>query len=338
MADSDCIVSTCANCGERFEYGRSGAGRPRRYCSRACRDALRERTRIRYSGTCQRCGRPFETVNETVRHCSPACSKFDQSPCKVIPCAACGKEFRQRTQKSKCCSGECGKEYSRRYAATVVQKWFTCKRCGSRFKNNRSAANLFCSRECAFAHKTDKSKGLWIHWWFKDCEICGKRFVGQLNSRLCGDRECTLADARNRWQETYEPVSNEHPCRRCGKVAVYGRTRFCDLCRVESHRIYKRDHRNHRSRARKSGCIYTSIKRSDIIARHGTKCWICGKPIDMKGKANTPLSFTVDHVVPLSLGGWHDLPNLRPAHHSCNSDRGAEYHGQLMLAPVESTA
>ena len=44
-------------------------------------------------------------------------------------------------------------------------------------------------------------------------------------------------------------------------------------------------------------------------------CWLCGKPG----------ADTVDHVLPLSQFPElaHDLGNLRPAHKSCNSKKGA---------------
>ena len=44
-------------------------------------------------------------------------------------------------------------------------------------------------------------------------------------------------------------------------------------------------------------------------------CWLCGKPG----------ADTVDHILPLSKFPElaHDLGNLRPAHRSCNSKKGA---------------
>jgi 5-methylcytosine-specific restriction endonuclease McrA len=48
-----------------------------------------------------------------------------------------------------------------------------------------------------------------------------------------------------------------------------------------------------------------------------TVCALCGKP----PTPDDPL--TVDHIVPLVHGGTHHSGNLRPAHSSCNSRRGA---------------
>jgi 5-methylcytosine-specific restriction endonuclease McrA len=52
-------------------------------------------------------------------------------------------------------------------------------------------------------------------------------------------------------------------------------------------------------------------------------CWICGHEIGYELDARHPQSFTLDHLVPLSLGGnLTDRENARPAHRRCNSSRG----------------
>ena len=54
--------------------------------------------------------------------------------------------------------------------------------------------------------------------------------------------------------------------------------------------------------------------RAQILAASDT-CWLCGN----RG------ADTVDHIIPLSRGGaGNDPANLRPAHKSCNSRRGAK--------------
>jgi len=54
--------------------------------------------------------------------------------------------------------------------------------------------------------------------------------------------------------------------------------------------------------------------RKQILKRDRGICWLCGRPG----------ATTADHVVPLSKGGHpFDPANLRAAHRSCNSSRGA---------------
>ena len=54
--------------------------------------------------------------------------------------------------------------------------------------------------------------------------------------------------------------------------------------------------------------------RKNVLVRDRGICWLCGRPG----------ATTADHVVPLALGGHpYDEANLRAAHRSCNSRRGA---------------
>lgn len=48
-------------------------------------------------------------------------------------------------------------------------------------------------------------------------------------------------------------------------------------------------------------------------------CHICGRPIDYSLPSTHPLSFQVDHIVPVSRGGSvYDIDNLAPSHRVCN--------------------
>lgn len=55
--------------------------------------------------------------------------------------------------------------------------------------------------------------------------------------------------------------------------------------------------------------LHTRI-RMEVFELHGRNCHYCG--------ANAG---TVDHLLPPSRGGGHDLDNLRPACQSCNSEK-----------------
>lgn len=61
------------------------------------------------------------------------------------------------------------------------------------------------------------------------------------------------------------------------------------------------------------------------IRTHGTHvCWICGECIDTTLPDTHRYSWTIDHVLPLSLYPHMgmDMDNMREAHRTCNSSKG----------------
>jgi 5-methylcytosine-specific restriction endonuclease McrA len=68
----------------------------------------------------------------------------------------------------------------------------------------------------------------------------------------------------------------------------------------------------------------------DTIRRTGAGCYICGQPIDYSLKSPDPMSFEVDHVVPLARGGVDDLSNKRAAHRRCNSKKRTRDHAPIV--------
>jgi 5-methylcytosine-specific restriction endonuclease McrA len=52
-------------------------------------------------------------------------------------------------------------------------------------------------------------------------------------------------------------------------------------------------------------------------------CWLCGLPIDGSLRRPHPGSWSMDHVIPVSMGGeLIDPLNVRAAHLGCNMRRG----------------
>jgi len=58
-----------------------------------------------------------------------------------------------------------------------------------------------------------------------------------------------------------------------------------------------------------------------IIAADQPPCHLCGKPIDYQANHLDPLSFTIDHITPISRGGTDTLDNAAAAHRKCNRDK-----------------
>lgn len=54
------------------------------------------------------------------------------------------------------------------------------------------------------------------------------------------------------------------------------------------------------------------------IARAKPACHICGQPIDWNAGHMDPMSFVIDHVVPIHRGGEDALSNIAAAHRHIN--------------------
>lgn len=79
----------------------------------------------------------------------------------------------------------------------------------------------------------------------------------------------------------------------------------------EKHRLYQG-----KRRAQTAGGAWVVTERDikRLIARHDGRCAYCGIKSD---------ALTLDHVIPLKLGGRHSIGNLVPACQPCNSSKGA---------------
>lgn len=60
------------------------------------------------------------------------------------------------------------------------------------------------------------------------------------------------------------------------------------------------------------------LDRNVIAARDNYRCGLCGGRVDMALKHPAPLYGSIDHIVPLAVGGTNDLTNLQLAHLRCN--------------------
>lgn len=68
------------------------------------------------------------------------------------------------------------------------------------------------------------------------------------------------------------------------------------------------------------------------VAQGQPPCHLCGEPIDYAASHLEPLSFTIDHVIPLAKGGPDQLylddgtPQIVAAHRRCNLKKGDGGH------------
>lgn len=134
-------------------------------------------------------------------------------------------------------------------------------------------------------------------------------------------------------------------CSKCGNHRAFNPDRDGKCRACVGRRILKRKNRlkeegrwgtmarlaKHRRRALKranggSGTV-TVADWQWVLDRYGSKCLCCG--------SDAPP--TMDHVVPLSMGGPHDRSNLQPLCNTCNGTKSAttaDYRFDRPLAPM----
>jgi len=162
----------------------------------------------------------------------------------------------------------------------------------------------------------------------KDCKTCGATYVARSGrSVACGDRcrrvywtmreraraqvDPSVSAARMRKQRAeWTPKQREHA--RENSKAWRERGGYWESKRASDQR----------RRAWKLGAETEKFTTAEIFERDGWCCGICSKPVDPTLAYPDRLSASLDHIVPLSLGGAHTRANTRLAHLWCNVSRG----------------
>ena len=117
-------------------------------------------------------------------------------------------------------------------------------------------------------------------------------------------------------------------CCRCGqdwqRAAARGQApKWCPSCRHMAA--------FERRRAREKKAFVQDVNRAKVFAADGYRCHLCGDMTDKSKQAPHPLAPTIDHVIPLSVGGKHEPTNCRTAHSRCNSAKNNRGGGEQML-------
>ena len=108
--------------------------------------------------------------------------------------------------------------------------------------------------------------------------------------------------------------------------------RIAYVLKYQRENAYRIQHAHNRLRARKygNGGSHTFEELRDKFEKADNKCHYCGEK----------KALTIDHDIPLSLGGSDDITNILPACRSCNAKKGlktaAEYLASLRQPPAKN--
>jgi hypothetical protein len=223
----------------------------------------------------------------------------------------------------KWCSERCRERYRRNVLGRRnLPYWHVCTRCGGRF----SAIGLrkFCD-PCLEARKPGPPADRCLVPW-GECGWCGRPIVAKWRVYCSIVCQRNGTDARRR---RARPISFAD-CVECGALFTQHahKRRFCspDCAYRTSHR-----HQKATRKARQRAYPSEFISPRRVFARDGWVCQLCGKPTKRAVHVPDPLAPTLDHVVPLSLGGPHLYTNVQCAHFECNWRKGDQPMGEQLL-------
>lgn len=228
-----------------------------------------------------------------------------------------------------------------------------CKHCGKEYIPKKFDRTTFCSRECFYAW--DREHGRPGRRVVKpepkpilDCVVCG-RSTGKRNAKTCSE-ECRM-EYRRQCERTRDKENHDElprRCKHCGVMFVpeYGNKRriFCsDRCarsaskREGSHNFNSIGRKKMRSLHGDAWREhYEPINRRKVFERDKWRCQLCGGKIRVTDEWH-PKQATIDHIVPLALGGDHTYANVQSCCMECNSQKGATIQGQQRLFGLVDT-
>jgi hypothetical protein len=210
----------------------------------------------------------------------------------------------------------------------------TCLECCAPFEP-RHGSQRFCQATCRYRHR-DRAKAT------TPCAGgCGTLLHSGRGSlppgeRLC--RPCRASPTRQAARRIGRRAVNRSyaasqraarravplgTCHGCGGSTT-GLKRFCEGCAAA-----KQQRKN--AVRRGASPLGPAISIADLGLRDRWRCHLCRRKVDRALPYQHRMAGTRDHLVPVSDGGDDSPANLRLAHRSCNSSRGARGTVQLAL-------
>ena len=140
-------------------------------------------------------------------------------------------------------------------------------------------------------------------------------------------RERERAEALRKELEAVKVV-----CKECGKVFSHADRRSDMYCSEKcADKYYNRIYSRKRDALKRGNGKSDNIDLIELYKRDKGYCHICNELCDLEDyeyRENTFIAGnsypSVDHVIPLAIGGADTWANVKLAHRSCNSKKGAK--------------
>lgn len=198
-----------------------------------------------------------------------------------------------------------------------------CEYCGKEYFKQ---ASKYCSRECCY--EADKQRKRINYIWKSEkhcnCIQCGKPLTRR-QLKFCS-RECNSRYSHIKFGKTQDHGELVRQCVVCGKEFKTWRS-YQETCSPRCSELKHHRCRNYRSRGIE---VDANISLPKLAKRDKNICAICGEAVDWndtyKAKDGRTVCLgsypSIDHIIPISLGGLHAWNNVQLAHRRCNSLKG----------------
>jgi hypothetical protein len=277
---------------------------------------------------------------------------------QTTACSACGKRvYRGTGSRPEITCQECRRqspEYQRRQQRQSAGP-ATCPICDKGFQQNRPDQR-YCSKACrnrrpnggrseaARERERQRIRPPRI------CPVCDQQYHPTVHRQVTCSRICT-GTLRRQQRGTFKwPASRIYlaRCSICSRAFSSRRSRkTCgDECRRKQQSravsawIKQRYHtdpafrdqmlaNSHARRASKLGLEGSKqVLLGYLVKRDKGRCGICHRPVRAK---RGPMRPSIDHIIPLSRDGTHDLANVQLAHFRCNLEKHNAGGGEQLL-------
>lgn len=270
--------------------------------------------------TCSGCDKPMWTGGRGTKPQGEArCNACRGRDCDVA-CLVCGATFRRRYASHVYCSRACMGDGNAVRAGREPRKPIPCPVCGIMFRP--VLVPLRGERGKALAGTCGRSCGQTLR---RAAEVAARQAEGRdLKAPRSKDRE---------WWPVYFPTCPECGtlfCARskarklCGDACQDARRLRATLARYAEDPAFRDDvlARAHARRVDKLGLGPSKrVVFSFVGDRDGWVCQLCRLPVDRDATVRS-LKPSLDHVLPVSRGGRHELGNVQLAHVLCNLSKG----------------
>ncbi len=265
---------------------------------------------------CAQCEVRFRPKRNDARYCGQVCAiRGRKGRPHHRACGDCGIDITGRMGNAKFCR-ECGtiRDRERMYAGT-------CCKCGGKFEAS-SRRQKYCGRGCG--GKSSRAAQLAVIHLLR-CTACNMNYTtNDPRRKQCGT-------ACKQWSVKYPDVIRllDRECKHCLTPfrASTAARRYCRTeCSARAGKI--------RRRAQEAGAFIEEVSKGVVARRDNWRCQLCRKRVDPKLRHPHPMSWSLDHIIPISRGGEHSYANTQLAHLGCNVSKGARITTPTQLALI----